>query len=192
MRGNQRNFPFVSRSFLSSFFFFFFFSFSFSFFVSHSVFVKNTFIEEMYRGTKLYQRIYKDTSIMNTLWRIVLLFFLSKQVLTYRNEYFLIVSLIFKTSFVKNSISMKTWTLLLFMHVIPNTIRCISLRFDSFQILRIEKNRNLYKFCATSSLPLLHIYLYPSWQQAPTDQLWTGRIAAEGVVPLRIKSFREI
>ena len=122
---------------------------------------------------------------MNTLWRIVLLFFLSKQVLTYRNEYFLIVSLIFKTSFVKNSISMKTWTLLLFMHVIPNTIRCISLRFDSFQILRIEKNRNLYKFCATSPPPSHHIYLYPSWQQAPTDQLGTGRIAAEGVVPLR-------
>lgn len=102
---------------------------------------------------------------MNTLWRIVLLFFLSKQVLTYRNEYFLIVSLIFKTSFVKNSISMKTWTLLLFVHVIPYTIRCISLRFDSFEILRIEKNRNLYKFCATSLPPSHHIYLYPSWQR---------------------------
>lgn len=106
---------------------------------------------------------------MNTLWRIVLLFFLSKQVLTYRNEYFLIVSLIFKTSFVKNSISMKTWTLLLFMHVIPNTIRCISLRFDSFQILRIEKNRNLYKFCATSFPPSFSPHLSLSQLTASTD-----------------------
>ena len=86
---------------------------------------------------------------------------------------------------------MKTWTLLLFVHVIPYTIRCISLRFDSFEILR-EKNRNLYKFCVTFPSPSHYIYLYPSWQQAPTDQLGTGRIAAEGVVPLRIKSFREI
>lgn len=44
------------------------------------------------------------------------------------------------------------------------------------------------KFISIFRVPLpplpLTIYLYPSWQQAEADQLWTGRIAAGGIAPL--------
>lgn len=132
---------------------------------------------------------------MTTLWRIVFLFFLS----FFRNKFSLIETSTFssslisnETSFIKNSISMKVKIIhTAFIHsfhcVLSFTFPCI-IRYriyfshrakrNSFQILR-KKNRNLYKF----SSPPRTIYLYPSWQQEAADQLRTGRIAAEGIVP---------